>query len=234
MEYITPEEIAVIALLEFEGATPVATWSARSTRRCLGPTYKAGLLRGAALTILEELEKEHGVPSIALASDLPAAKHLFEAYLFDRVYGSIDKVVAARTKGAAEAVSRELFAPLEAEPLVASLAASVGIPILCPDGETLLRGPVINAPPYRKFRSTIEITPEKIDGYVKTWIDLRPTHIAWWLDTFARMQESRSRAEGAGWATARVSRATYVSIRIEIGNVVAWILGNEDEGFRML
>jgi hypothetical protein len=48
------------------------------------------------------------------------------------------------------------------------------------------------------------------------------------------MQASRTGAEGAGWSTARVSRTTYVSDRIEIGNVVAWILGNEDEGFRML
>jgi hypothetical protein len=123
---------------------------------------------------------------------------------------------------------------VESEPLVASLTTSIGVPILCPDGETLLRGPVISAPPYRTFRSEVEIDPEKLEEYVETWVDLRPSRIIWWLETFKHLSESGQDREREGWATARVNRATYIADEIEIGNVVAWIFSTQDAGFRVL
>ncbi len=237
MEYITPEEIADVVLLEVRGVGTGRDVVSAIDSSVLGSTYKAGLLRGAALEMLERLEEEHGVPSIALGRLGPPglAKVLFEAYLFRRVFGSLDAVLAAgRDPKAAETLSARLFAALEEDPLLTSLATSVGIPVLCPDGETLLRGPFVSAPPYRKFRSEVEITPESLDAYSATWVDLRPRRVAWWLETFRHMEASRSTRDRHGWATARVNRTTYLSERIEIGSVVAWILGNQDEGFRMI
>ncbi len=237
MEYITPEEIADVVLLEVQGVGTGRDVVSAIDSSVLGSTYKAGLLRPAALEMLEELESKHGIPSIALGRLGPPglAKHLFEAYLFRRVFRTVSAVLAAAGEpGAAETISAALFEVLEKEPLVASLATSVGIPILGPDGATLLRGPVISAPPYRRFRSEVEITPETLERYTGTWVDLRPARTAWWLRTFEHLEASRSTREGESFATARVNRRSYFSDRIEIGSVVAWILGNQNEGFRVL
>ncbi len=238
MEYITPEEIADICLMEIKGAGTGRDVVSAVDSSVLGSTYKAGLLRPAALDMLERLEDRHGIPSIALGRLGPPglAKHLFEAYLIQRVYDTLDHVLALDKgeEAAAERMSRELYAELERTPLVASLATSIGIPILCPDGETLLRGPFISAPTYRKFRREVEVTPEKLDEYTATWVDLRPKRMAWWMETFKAMHESRYARLGESWATARVNRATYFSDRIEIGSVVAWIFSTQDEGFRLL
>ena len=238
MEYITPEEIADICLMEIMGAGTGRDVVSAVDSSVLGSTYKAGLLRPAALEMLERLEARHGIPSIALGRLGPPglAKHLFEAYLIRRVYETLDGVLALEKGGepAAERMSRELYAELEKLPLVSGLAISIGIPILCPDGETLLRGPFISAPPYRKFRREVEVSPEKLDEYTTTWVDLRPKRMAWWIATFKKMHESRTTRLGESWATAQVNRATYFSDRIEIGSVVAWIFSTQDEGFRLL
>jgi hypothetical protein len=237
MEYITPEEIADIVHFEVQGVGTGRDVVSAIDSSVLGSTYKAGLLRPAALDMLARLEEHHGVPSIALGRLGPPglAKHLFEAHLFRKVYRTLDAVTAVPSEDAAVAeVTRRFVDLVENEPLVASLTTSIGVPILYPDGKTLLRGPVISAPPYRKFRRTVPVNGESLDGYAQTWVDLRPKRIRWWLDTFRDMHASRYSRHGEGWATARVNRATYLSDEIEIGNVVAWIFSTQDQGFRVM
>ncbi len=237
MEFITPEEIADIVVMEVAGAGTGRDVVSAIDSSVLGSTYKAGLLRPAAMEMLARLEEEHGVPSIALGRLGPPnlAKHLFEAYLFRRRYhGLADVIQAGKETGSAERISGILFELLEKDPLLASLATSIGIPILCPDGETLLRGPVISAPPYRTFRPTVPVDPIALETYASTWVDLRPARVTWWLERFARMYESRFTRQIEGWATERVDRKTYLADSIEIGNTVAWIFGNEEIGYRML
>jgi hypothetical protein len=237
MEYITPEEIADIVLLEVQGVGTGRDVVSAIDSSVLGSTYKAGLLRPAALDILARLEERHGVPSIALGRLGPPglAKHLFEAHLFRQVYRTLDAVTAVGTGDEAiREVTRRFVDLVENEPLVASLTTSIGVPILYPDGKTLLRGPVISAPPYRRFRRRVPVSAMTLDGYAGTWVDLRPERVRWWLDMFRGMHESRYSRLGEGWATARVNRATYLSDTIEIGNVVAWIFSTQDQGFRVL
>jgi len=235
MEYITPEEIAQIIVLEVRGAGTGKDMISAVDSAVLGSTYKAGLLRSSALKVLAELEREHEVPSIALGRLGPPdlAKHLFEAYLFQKVYGTLEAVRAAAATGP-EAISARLFEYLSGAPLVASQAVSIGIPILCPDGKTLLRGPAIKAPAYRPYRTEAPLTPEHLEEYARTWVDLRPSRVRWWLDTFEALGKSRFVEEHLGWSTARVNRKTYLSDDIRIGNVIAWIFGNQGESFRVL
>jgi len=237
MEYITPEEIADIVVMEVKGGGTGRDVVSAIDSSVLGSTYKAGLLRSAALERLARLEEEHGVPSIALGRLGPPglAKHLFEAYLFRRVYRTMERVLAGGTGSEAAAnVSASLFALVEKEPLVASLSTSIGIPILCPDGATLLRGPMISAPPYRSFRRRVELSPVKLEEYAATWVDLRPSRMRWWLSMFEGMGTSHATLAREGWATARVNRTAYLPEEIEIGNVVAWIFSTQDAGFRVL
>jgi hypothetical protein len=233
MEYITPEEIAHIVVLEVAGVGTGRDVVSAIDSSLLASTYKAGLLRATALERLARLEDEHGIPSIALGRLGPPdlAKHLFEAYLFRRLYSSLEAVTAETSP---ERVSRAFLELLETDETLASLITSVGIPILAPDGETLLRGPAISAPPYRKFRRAVPVSPETLEQYAATWVDLRPPRMRWWLEAFRQLRATRSERERGGWATARVNEATYLADTIEIGNVVAWILTTRDEGFRVL
>ena len=237
MEYITPEEIAAIVGWEVQGAGTGKNVITAIDSAVLGSTYKAGLLRPAALRMLRELEKEQGVPSIALGRLGPPdlAKHLFEAHLFAEAYGSLRTVLElAKDPEAANLVSDRLFQLVNDDPVLASLSTSIGIPILCPDGKTLLRGPMISSPPYRRFKPTAEISPELIEDYVGRWVDLRPKRAAWWLNTFQAMAATRVRTNDGSGATAQVTHETYLSDTIEIGNVVAWIFSTQDQGFRTL
>ena len=156
-------------------------------------------------------------------------------HLFQKVYGSLDRILAeADTDGAPERMSERLAAYLDGEPLLASMIVSIGIPVLRPDGRTLLRGPAISSPPYRSFRTSVPVAGNALEEYVGTWVDLRPARMAWWIETFRTMNRGKFMREAGSWSTARVDRRTYLADDIEIGNVVAWIFSNQGQGFRVL
>jgi hypothetical protein len=114
------------------------------------------------------------------------------------------------------------------------MIVSVGIPVLRPDGRTLLRGPAISSPPYRSFRTSVGVKGDALEEYVGTWVDLRPARMAWWIETFREMNRGKFGRDAGTWSTARVDRKTYLADDIEIGNVVAWIFSNQGQGFRVL
>jgi hypothetical protein len=106
---------------------------------------------------------------------------------------------------------------------------SIGIPILLPDGKTILRGPVIKIPPYNKKAHVVDLAGDAIDRYAKKgWVDLRPVHMGWWLDRFRTMRGSVFR-RGSKWSSERLDIRSYLSEDIRIGQVVAWIFNNEIE-----
>ena len=111
----------------------------------LNPSYKAGLIRSAAMTDLELVESQSGIPSVALGRLGPPelSKLLFEAHLFKEVFGTMTQACAS-TKSSEE-ISQVLVSVLESSG-VAKTAPSIGIPVLLPDGANVLRGPKINVP----------------------------------------------------------------------------------------
>ncbi len=60
MQFITPEEIAEAVLLEIQGGNTGQDVIAALDSSAMGPTYRAGYLRQAALNRLEQLEAAHG------------------------------------------------------------------------------------------------------------------------------------------------------------------------------
>ncbi|MCA9570695.1 MAG: hypothetical protein KC656_22795, partial [Myxococcales bacterium] len=129
-------------------------------------------------------------------------------------------------------VSQKLSAHLDAS-TVRHTAPSIGIPILAPDGRSLLRGPRINVPELTGHRSTVSLDDHAaVDGWArKGWIDLRPENAAVWLQRLAKMREARAELRTAGSAAASIR--TYIGSHFEIGEVVAWIFNNEMGGHRM-
>ena len=231
MEYITPEEIARVVVHEIRGANTGQDIISAVDASVLNPSYKAGLIRSAALTDLERAESESGIPSVALGRLGPPelSKLLFEAHLFKSVYGSLQAVLDDRA--APDEIARRLVEALEPSG-VARTAPSIGVPVLLPNGQTLLRGPRINVPETRGHTTSVELGEARVDEWAsKGWVDLRPKNIIHWQGRFRRMLMARAHLRDTGSAAASIR--TYSADIFEIGEVVAWIFNNEMGGYRI-
>ena len=235
MEYITPEEIARTVVLEIRGANTGQDIISALDASVLNPTYKAGLVRGVALRDLdaeeERVTKQGGVPSIALGKLGPPelSKLLFEAALFRHVYTTVQAVLQDTASDVD--VADRLLGALEASGVSRS-APSIGIPILQPDGSTLLRGPRINVPELLGHKTTVDVTDEDRDTWAnRGWIDLRPANVKRWRLRIREMVQARTDLREAGSAAATIH--SFMSDRFELGEMVAWIFNNEMEGYRL-
>ena len=236
MEYITPEEIARTVVLELRGANTGQDIVSALDASVLNPSYKAGLVRGVALRDLESaeteaLETDAGVPSIALGRLGPPelSKLLFEAALLKHVYGSMPALLS--DERAPEAVADAMVSALEPS-RVGKLAPSIGIPVLLPDGETLLRGPRINVPEVTGHATSVTLDRNSVDAWArKGWVDLRPSNVQAWRNRIAQMKQARTDLRTAGSAAATIQ--SYMSDRFELGEVAAWIFNNEMAGYRI-
>ncbi|NUN13637.1 MAG: hypothetical protein HUU55_08370 [Myxococcales bacterium] len=242
MEFITPEEIARSVVLEIRGLNPGVDILGAIDSTVMGPSYRAGLLRGAAIRDLKALEAEMGDQSVALGQLGPPelSKLLFEAYLLRQVLDNnmanaleeTDAVSGAPREVVPAELSHRVAAYARANPTIYT-AVSIGIPVLMPDGQELLRGPKINIPELKGHARSVRQFGEKdIDQWAKKgWVDLRAENMARWQTRFRRMQTARQAVYAQG--SAAVDRETYLGDGIEIGEVVAWIFNNEMGGSRL-
>ena len=235
MEYITPEEIARTVVHEIRGANTGQDVISAIDSSVLNPSYKAGLVRSAAMHDLALAESETELPSIALGRLGPPelSKLLFEAQLLKECFTNLHAVLktADGPRGPDE-ISHILAEHLPSSQ-VFSLAPSIGIPILSPDGRTLPRGPCINVPELSGHTRSVSLDDAKaVDAWArKGWIDLRPANASVWLKRLGKMASARRELRDAGSAAASIH--TYLPTSFEIGEVVAWIFNNEMGGYRI-
>jgi hypothetical protein len=238
MEFVTPEEIAQLVTLEILGSNTGRDVISAVDSTILSPSYKGGLIRRVAIDELEKLEQEKGVPSVAIGQLGPPqlAKYLYEAHFFRELYGTIEGVL--RDDDGAERTAADVSAKLASHVLHSPLRhtiTSVGIPILLPDGKTILRGPVFRIPSYNRRAHVFALGDGRIDEFAERgWVDLRVRHVAWWLEQFGRMGRSVFRRDSK-WSSERLDIRSYLSEDIRIGEVVAWIFNNviEPPGYRI-
>jgi hypothetical protein len=229
MEFITPEEIASKVVLEIKGQNTGADVIAAIDGAVLDPTYRAGSLRRAALEEIEHLERETGIPSVALGQLGPPelSKLLYEAYLLKMRYHTLSRVLDQPPKKIADTLYRYV---VRREQLRRTIT-SVGVPVLSPDGSRIVRGPFIRIPE-RADTDLVHLTPGAIDQFArKGWVDLRPENFARWKSRFERMLRMRRQVRGHG--SAAITKEAYLSDEISIGDVVAWVFNNEEIGFRI-
>ena len=230
MEYITPEEIAKVIVLEIRGANTGQDVISAMDASVLNPSYKAGLLRSAALSDLAHAEEESGIPSVALGRLGPPelSKLLFEAQLLKHAAGSLTGAVEMSAAGLSKALEKALVPSG-----VARTAPSIGIPVLLSDGKRMLRGPRINVPEVIGHTTTVDLSnPELREKWIrKGWIDLRPSNMQTWKDRLEKMIQARAVLRDAGSAAASIH--SYLGNHFEIGEVVAWIFNNELGGYRV-
>ena len=238
MEAVTPEDIAANVINELQGVNTGKDTISALDGAVLGPSYRAGFLRQRAITYAQQLEKEHGIASVAFEILGPPklSKLLFEACFLKQIYRTMDAVVEADLELVVQKM-RELIAN---NPRIRSQAISIGIPILMPNGKTLLcvnRG----AGEHRWERTAWKITPESIDKWAEMeWIDLRAQNMARWqkrmsaiLKEIAALPDPR-RDASSQYGRAMTNPATWqLETEINIGEVVGWIFNYEEKGQRM-
>jgi hypothetical protein len=237
MEFITPEEIARQVVLEVQGSNTGYDVIAAIDGASMNPTYRAGYLRHFAIEELERLEEENTAPSVALGDLGPPelGKLLWEAYLLHVVYDKEktgkNEVLAVLDRPA-EDVAREVYEHVRSNDALRNTIVSVGLPILAPDGESLIRGPYIRYPE-KKNKDEAKCTKESVDKWArKGWVDLRPVNFGRWQGWFERMRRKPGSVREHG--SAAFTREAYLSDWIKIGAVVGWIFNNEPEfGYRI-
>ncbi len=222
IEFLTPEEVAHIVVSEIKGMNTGKDVIAAIDASVMDPSYRAGILRAPVIEEMRLLEAKSHKPSVALGQIGPPefSKLLYEAYLLKVKYRSLENV----TSQDAKEISENLEYLILHNPIRHTIV-SIGVPILLPDGKTLLRGPKINIPEYR---GSVELpsTPDTINLWAKKgWVDLRVENMALWQKRFAAMQDSSQIFRNKG--SAAFGRETYLSTDIEIGEAVAWIFNND-------
>lgn len=218
MQFITPEEIAKNVVREIRGGNSGADVIGALDGAVMGPTFRAGYLREAALKRLHQLEDEHG-ESVAFEILGPPrmSKLLFEAYLLKRAYKKMGAVLEESAEQVAQKLESEVYRYGELRQQI----LSIGLPILLSDGEHMLRGPVI-----------------KSEKAFNGWVDLTVENMRQWQERLKGIREMVSE-QLQGDSSSRHDR-NYPTIRawsleedsFDVGEIVAWVAIHEDEGLR--
>jgi hypothetical protein len=229
MEFVTPEEIASNVVLEIKGSNTGVDVIAAIDSAIMNPSYRAGYLRGSAIEAMRRLEHDTNSHSIATGELGPPklTKLLYEAHLLKTKYRTLQAVVEQEP---AE-VSDSLWRYLQRNNALRNTIISIGIPILPPEGDRLVRGPRINVPEYAG-KTKLTVTAGAIDEWAERgWLDLRTSNMRRWQERFRRMLRSAQTIHRQG--SAAITMEAYRSEEIRIGEVVGWIFNNEEGGYRI-
>ena len=229
MEFLTPEEIARSVVHEIAGQSTGHDVIGAIDSTVMDPSYRAGYLRQAAIDKMAALEREKGVPSIAIGQLGPPqlSKLLYEAHLLKITCDTLDGALALTP----EEIAARCVAHLDAEGIDHTIT-SLGLPILMPDGLTIRRGPTISIPESKVDPVVAVRSPADVDAWAKQgWVDLRPANFARWRGRFEQMRASQRSFEMEGSAAYGIG--SYLYERIRVGEVVGWIFNNELGGHRI-
>lgn len=226
MEFVTPEEIAENVLREIRGHPTGKDVVSALDGATMGPTYRAGVLRSEAIGAMEALEESSGLQAVAYEMLGPPrlTKLLFEAELLRRLCGTLAR---------AEALDPETFAEHAAQLMrsdgdLRQRIVSTGIPILLPDGASVLRGARVLVPP--KEGDEAGLTDAVVDS---GWVDLRAANWARWQARCSSIQDELSRRPGLEAGSVADHDHGDRTGRVRPGHLAAWIFRTEDQGLRI-
>jgi hypothetical protein len=223
MEFVTPEEIASNVLSEIRAHPTGRDVIASMDAATMGPTYRAGVLRSAALDRLEEMEKEMGTESVAYEMLGPPrlTKLLFEGTILKRLFGTYTEAL----KMDPEDVAAKAETMVETDDDLRQRIVSTGVPILVQDGGALLRGPVVKVlPPEGPLEDKV------VDA---GWVDLRPQNWEKWLERIQAVVKDTRDAPGVEKGSRTDHDYGDAEETFRPGRVAAWVFRFEDEGDRI-
>jgi len=233
MEYVTPEEIAEDVIFEIKGGNTGHDIINALDNATLEPTYRAGFLQHYAVEKLNELEKINNVDSVAfeLLGPPRLSKLLHEINLLKKAGGFMKDIVLMDAK----VLQTKMMEILKTNSKLRSEIVSIGIPILLPDGKSLLRASLMKIPPNRG-ENKLKITEGNINLWAKDgWVDLRLENILAWQERLKGIMTEANSLPKDDTSSMHVRTARYWNNfeRFDIGKVVSWIFIHEERGKRM-
>jgi len=233
MEFVTPEEIADLTLIEIKGGNTGNDIIASLDGSVLAPSYRAGLIRKDALEKMDALEQETGKDSVAfeLLGPPRLTKLLYEIYMLKKLKGSIEQVMAADP----EELADDMESVIRDNQELRSTILSVGTPILMKDGKTFLRGPDISEPNF-EGRTVLEVNQANIEKWTAGgWLDLRVANMKKWQERLSALNADMEKETQKDHSSYYFRNRRFLggTIRMDIGIIVNWVLEYEDKGFRI-
>lgn len=218
MEFVTAEEIAHNVVREIMGGNTGRDVIGALDGAVMGPSFRAGALRDAALRRLKELGERHG-ESVAFEILGPPrmSKLMYEAFLLKQIYGNKMSSVLGEKP---ETIAKKTEELIGKDAALRQKIISVGLPILLNDGKRILRGPVV-----------------KSENAYGGWIDLTAENWAQWKKRLEGVRAEVSQQLG-GDTSSHYDRAFAMTRewanddRFEVGELAGWVAINEDEGRR--
>lgn len=233
MEFVTPEEIAESTVFEIRAGNTGHDIINALDNATLAPTYRAGYMFHSALKTMRKLEQDHGVDSVAFEMLGPPrlSKLLYESYLLKVCFGDVRTVARTETS----ILSRRLLDLVEADDQLRSQIISIGIPILLPDGRSLVRASHIKIPP-AQGQEEFAVNPSAIDRWAHDgWVDLREKNMKHWRQRFAQIIKEVEGLPDEETSSRTMHNREYWKNLTEIdpGKVCGWIFTYEEQGKRM-
>ncbi len=224
MEFVTPEEIARCVLDEIQARPTGRDIVAALDAAGLGPTYRAGVLRAEALRVMGRMEDEHGVEAVAYEMLGPPrlSKLLFEAAILKRLYGDL---ATGMTLDPSETATAAAEMVKEDDDLRRRML-SIGLAVLLPDGESVLRGAVVKVP---HDSSAAELDERVVAG---GWVDLRVSNWERWRKRLVALSEELDRRPGIEAGSVSDHEYGDADGKLRPGRLASWILRGEDQGAR--
>jgi len=233
MEFVTPEEIAEDIIFEIKGGNTGHDVINALDNATLHPSYRAGYLQHFAAEKLAQLEKENDVHSVAFEMLGPPrlSKLLYEIHLIKLVAGTMKKILEI----SANKFSQDITEIIKNDDKLRNEILSIGIPILLPDGKSLLRGNEIKIPVFTGD-DELPISKRKIDLWANDgWVDLRIKNFDVWKKRIKTIIDEALSIPEDDTSSQHVRTTQYWNNfgEINIGRIVSWIFIHEEKGKRM-
>ena len=224
MEFITPEEIATNVVREIRGYPTGRDIVAALDGATSGPTYRAGVLREVALDRMAALERENGEEAVAYEMLGPPrlSKLLFESAILARLHDGLGSVADMDADSTAAAAHRLITDDAD----LRSRILTIGLPILLPDGVSLLRGPDVKIAPEG------EQSPQDPRLADAGWVDLRPANWRKWSERAQHMLQELNAGPGPLHGSRMDAEPGDRGVSIRPGRMAAWVFRYEDRGER--
>jgi len=233
MEFITPEEIADVVIFEVKGGNTGHDIVSALDHASMEPTYRAGYMQHMAVQKLDELEKKHGKSSVAfeLLGPPRLSKLLYEIHLL-RLFNKTMRDILNKSP---EELSKKCFEIITNDADLRNEILAIGIPVLLPNGASLLRGNTIKIPAFRG-ENILDVNQKNINNWANEgWVDLRVSNMKKWQSRLTELIDEAETITAINTSSMHVRTKDYWNNfeEISIGKVCSWLFIHEEQGKRM-